>query len=121
MARKKNDYEQGMINSLSEGTEMSGDMKAAGDFRVAGKFKGQLSCDGKVVITNKAYVEGDISCAYLDVQGEMVGNVEVDALLTIGGEAHFTGNISTGRIAVEEGAVLAIDKCVMKDAKTKKK
>ncbi len=120
---KKGKKLNGAINSISEGSEMTGEIKAKGDFRLAGNFKGQLICEGKVVITEHATMEGDIKCSNLDLQGILTGDIEVDNLLSIGAKGIFTGNIKVGKIAVEEGAIFNAHKCVMQntDANTKKK
>ncbi len=123
MRKDKNKQQNGTINSISEGTEMTGEIKAIGDFRLAGTFKGQLECDGKVVITEHATMEGNVKCNNLDLYGFATGDIEVDNLLSIGAKGVFSGNIQVGRISVEEGATLNINKCVMQNinANNKKK
>ncbi len=123
MKKEKNKQQNGAINSISEGSEMSGEIKAVGDFRLAGSFKGQLESEGKVVITEHATMEGDIKCNDLDLHGTLTGDIEINNLLSIGTKGIFTGNIQVGKITVEEGATLNIHKCVMQNtnANTKKK
>ncbi len=121
--KKDKKQQNGAINSISEGSQMSGEIKAKGDFRLAGIFKGQLDCEGKVVITEHAIMEGNIKCDNLDLQGTFTGDIQVNGLLNIGCQSIFTGNIQVGKISVEEGATLNINKCVMQNtnANTKKK
>ncbi len=123
MKKDKKQQQNGAINSISEGSEMSGEIKAKNDFRLAGYFKGQLECEGKVVITEQATMEGDIKCNDLDLHGTLTGDIKVNNLLSIGAKGIFTGNIQVEKITVEEGATLNIHKCVMQntDAKPKKK
>ncbi len=123
MKKDKNKQQNGAINSIREGSEMIGEIKAVGDFRLAGSFKGQLECKGKVVITEHAVMEGDIRCDNLDLHGTLTGDIDVSELLSIGEKGVFSGNIKVTKIAVEEGATLNINKCVMQNtnANTKKK
>ncbi len=121
MKKDKNKQQNGAINSISEGSEMTGEIKAVGDFRLAGSFKGYLECAGKVVVTERAIMEGDIKCNNLDLHGTLTGDVDVSELLSIGEKGVFSGNIKVTKIAVEEGAILNINKCTMKDANAKPK
>jgi cytoskeletal protein CcmA (bactofilin family) len=66
------------------------------------------------VIGPAGSVTGDIKCKTADIEGRFNGRIEVDELLSIKAKATITGEVITGRLAVEPGAVFAAS-CTMRN------
>ena len=49
-------------------------------------------------------IKGNLTCADADVEGRVEGVLKVDGLLTLRSNANIEGEISTGKLQVEEGA-----------------
>ena len=86
------------------GTEIQGDIKSSGDFRVDGVIKGTIELKGKLVVGEKAVVEGDVICSNANIAGRVKGKVMVSELLSLQATCKVEGDIQTARLSVEPGA-----------------
>lgn len=96
------------LNSLVQGTTISGDITADSDIRIDGILKGTLECAAKVVIGPTGSIEGEIRCQNAVIEGRFKGDIYVDQLLQIKEKAEINGNISTGKILVQAGATFNV-------------
>jgi len=106
------------LNSLVQGTEVSGSIKADSDFRIDGKLIGDLTCTSKVIIGTSGKVEGEISCHNALIEGAFDGTLIVDDMLQIKQAALVTGDITYGQLEVEAGAAIN-GNCTMKSNSSK--
>lgn len=91
-------------NRILNGTEIQGDIKSSGDFRVDGVIKGTIELKGKLVVGEKAVVEGDVMCSNANIAGRVKGKVMVSELLSLQATCKVEGDIQTARLSVEPGA-----------------
>jgi cytoskeletal protein CcmA (bactofilin family) len=96
--------ETGSVNIIGAGTSIEGDVVSSGDIRIDGTLKGTLKTRGKLVVGPSGSVEGDVQCQNADVSGSVRGKITVTELLSLKGTAKLTGEISTGKLAIEPGA-----------------
>ncbi len=96
------------LNSLVQGTSISGDIVADSDIRIDGDLKGTLECAAKVVIGPTGSIEGEIRCQNAVIEGRFKGDIFVDQLLQVKEKAEINGNISTGKILVQAGATFNV-------------
>jgi len=92
------------INIMGPGTVVKGEISVNGDFRVDGTLIGNIHCKGKIVVGQTGRIEGEINCQSADFSGEVQATVKVNELLTLKETARFTGDIITGKLAIEPGA-----------------
>lgn len=92
------------INLISNGTEITGDIKSSGDIRIDGSLQGNLMTKGKVVIGPTGKVKGEICCKNLEVLGSIEGRLTVDHLLNLKASSRILGEIVTSRLSIEPGA-----------------
>ena len=97
------------LNSLVHGTIIEGQVNAKSDIRVDGVIKGSLVCSAKVIIGPTGYVEGQINCANAIIEGKFEGNLQVNDLLNVRKTAQINGEISTGKLIVEAGAIFNVN------------
>ncbi len=57
---KYNETDNNTINLISNGTDITGDVKSNGDIRIDGTLKGNLNTKGKVVIGPTGKVSGEV-------------------------------------------------------------
>lgn len=91
-------------NSIVEGTEIIGDIKALNDIRIDGFLKGNLDCKGRVILGVAGKIEGNIECANAIIEGSILGNISVKELLTIKEQANINGEIVTDKLFIHNGA-----------------
>ena len=92
------------INILGPGAFVKGEIQVNGDFRIDGTLNGAIQCKGKIVVGPTGKIEGVIQCQNADFSGEVTATVIVSELLTLKETARFSGDITTGKLAIEPGA-----------------
>jgi len=102
---KMNETENTTINLISNGTEITGDIRTQGDIRIDGMLIGNLATiKGKVVIGNTGKVKGEVVCKNSEVSGEIEGKINVSQLLTLKVSSRINGDIITNKLSIEPGA-----------------
>lgn len=101
---KNNDIEPAAINLISNGTDISGDIKSTGDIRIDGTLTGNLNTKGKVVIGVTGKVNGEVICKNSEVSGSVEGKIIVSQLLILKASSKITGDIATSKLSIEPGA-----------------
>ncbi|MCX6280973.1 MAG: polymer-forming cytoskeletal protein [Bacteroidetes bacterium] len=92
------------INIMGPGTVVKGEISVNGDFRVDGTLIGNIHCKGKMVVGQTGSIEGEIICQSADFSGNVKATVKVTELLTLKETARYSGDITTGKLAIEPGA-----------------
>ncbi len=98
----------GALNTLVEGTIIEGQVTAKSDIRVDGTIRGSLNCDGKVIIGPTGFIEGQINCDSAVIQGQFEGTLNVKDLLNVRQTSKINGEVTTGKLIVEAGAVFNV-------------
>jgi cytoskeletal protein CcmA (bactofilin family) len=101
---KYNETDNTTINLISNGTEITGDIKSNGDIRIDGSLTGNLSTKGKVVIGPTGKIKGEVFCRNSEVSGIVEGKISVGQLLNLKASSKILGDIATSKLAIEPGA-----------------
>ncbi len=101
---KYNETDNTTINLISNGTEITGDIKSNGDIRIDGSLTGNLNTKGKVVIGPTGKVNGEVYCKNSEVSGSIEGKISVGQLLNLKASSKITGDIITFKLSIEPGA-----------------
>ncbi len=101
----KETADTGSINLIGNGTVIEGDIKANGDIRIDGTLTGSVSTKGKLVVGPSGKIEGEVNCQNADISGNINGKVVVAELLSLKATAKVNGDITTGKLAIEPGAL----------------
>ncbi|MBO4741635.1 MAG: polymer-forming cytoskeletal protein [Bacteroidales bacterium] len=92
------------INTISQGTEIKGNVKASGDFRLDGTLEGSIILDGKLVVGEYGCVKGNVQCQNANIIGKVWGNVTAKELLCLHASALVNGDIVINKLSIEPGA-----------------
>ena len=111
---KYNETDNPAINLISNGTEITGDIKSNGDIRIDGILTGNLNTKGKVVIGQTGKIKGEINCKNSEVSGIIEGKITVGQLLNLKASSKINGDIITSKLSIEPGAVFS-GNCKMSD------
>jgi cytoskeletal protein CcmA (bactofilin family) len=111
---KNNETEPAAINLISNGTDITGDVKSSGDIRIDGSLSGNLNTKGKVVIGQTGKVNGEIICKNCEVSGIIEGKISVNQLLILKASSKILGDIVTSKLSIEPGAIFS-GNCKMSD------
>ena len=104
---KNNEIENTVINIISVGTHITGDIKTTGDIRIDGSLKGNLNTKGKIVIGSTGKVSGEIVCKNSEVSGIIEGRIVVGQLLILKASSKILGDIETSKLSIEPGAIFS--------------
>lgn len=94
-----------MYNALTNGSKIVGKIFADSDFRIDGEVEGTISCSGKVVIGQKGFLKGSITCINAEVVGTVEGDINVSETLSLRSTAVIKGDVRTKILMVEPNAV----------------
>jgi cytoskeletal protein CcmA (bactofilin family) len=95
---------EGSVNLIGAGTSIEGDISAGGDIRIDGTLKGTITTRGKLVVGPTGTIDGELNCLNADISGTVRGKVNVTEQLSLKSTAKLTGDIITGKLAIEPGA-----------------
>jgi cytoskeletal protein CcmA (bactofilin family) len=104
---KYNETDSTTINLISNGTDITGDIKSNGDIRIDGSLTGNLNTKGKVVIGPTGKVSGEVICKNSEVSGIIEGKITVGQLLSLKASSKINGDIATSKLSIEPGAVFS--------------
>ncbi|HEY5592315.1 MAG TPA: polymer-forming cytoskeletal protein [Paludibacter sp.] len=103
-----------MYNALTNGSKIVGKIFADSDFRIDGEVEGTITCSGKVVIGQKGFLKGSISCVNAEIIGTLEGDIVVSETLSLRSTSIINGEVKTKVLIVEPNAVFN-GTCSMRD------
>ncbi|HNP07421.1 MAG TPA: polymer-forming cytoskeletal protein [Cyclobacteriaceae bacterium] len=92
-------------NTIGKGTVLEGNIETYGNIRIEGKVIGNIKSKSKIALGNSSQVEGNIIAQNADLEGEVKGRIEISEMLILKATAVVHGDIITGKLVVEPGAV----------------
>ncbi|MDO8999233.1 MAG: polymer-forming cytoskeletal protein [Bacteroidota bacterium] len=104
---KNQNLDASSVNLIGNGTKIIGDINSAGDVRIDGTLTGNIVTTGKFVLGTNGVVDGNVTSGNADISGEIKGKVNVSEMLSLKASAKVSGDIITGKLAIEPGAVFS--------------
>ena len=92
-------------NTIGKGTVLEGNIETFGNIRIEGKVIGNIKSKSKIALGNSSNVQGNIIAQNADLEGEVKGRIEITEMLILKATAVVNGDIITGKLVVEPGAV----------------
>lgn len=92
-------------NTIGKGTLLEGNIETYGNIRIEGKVIGNIKSKSKIALGNSSNVQGNVTAQNADIEGEVKGKIEISEMLVLKATAVVHGDISTGKLVVEPGAV----------------
>lgn len=92
-------------NVIGKGTVLEGNIETHGNIRIEGKVIGNIKSKSKIALGNSSHVEGNIVAQNADIEGQVKGKLEISELLVLKATAVVNGDMATGKLVVEPGAV----------------
>ena len=92
---------------ISQGIKIKGEVTGSEDLFVDGQVEGRLSlANGSLTIGPNGNVKADVSAREVIVRGNLEGKVSGKDKVQLWSTAKVTGEVTTERLAIEEGALL---------------
>lgn len=98
--------ELSVINLISNGTTIHGNMSSNGDVRIDGQLNGNITAPGKVVTGASSEINGDLRIGSGKIGGKVFGNIYSTGTLEIESTAKVEGRIESNGLIIQEGANL---------------
>ncbi len=93
-----------MIGLLEPGIEMEGKMKfSTGLIRLNSQLKGEIACEGTIIVHDQGEVEADIHCRSLSIGGKVKGTVHAAERIEICEHGVVLGDIYTPCLIIHPG------------------
>ena len=80
--------------------------------RTDGTIEGNINSKGKVVVGPNGTVNGEIHCVNCEIHGTITGKIVVKELLSLKETSKIHGEIKSGKLSIEPGAVFS-GNCMM--------
>ena len=91
---------------IGEDVVIQGTISGTGHIVIQGRVKGNLEVHGDhITIGRNGRVEGEIKAREATISGRMDGKIAASASVHIARSADFRGEIKTGRISIDDGAI----------------
>ncbi|MGA2631559.1 MAG: polymer-forming cytoskeletal protein [Terriglobia bacterium] len=112
MFAKKGDRKRELIELLDDdwvgflepGVEIEGRLKiASGMMRINNHIKGEVLCEGMLVVSEQGEIEGDIQTKQISIGGKVKGSIHASESLEIKKAGIVLGDIYTPKLFVEPG------------------
>ena len=97
---------------IGSSVKVEGNFVGSGDVIVEGTVSGLLKTAKNLKVGEQAKIKADVEAENVFTSGEIRGNVKIKGKLEMKSSAKIFGNVETGVLSVEEGAILN-GKCVM--------
>lgn len=112
----KNEVRSGELSTiLGKGSEFEGKLKVEHTMRVDGKFVGDIVTTDTLIVGKEGSVNGNLKVKNLVVGGRVSGSAEVKEKIVLESKAEFHGDMKTGRLVIDEGAIFD-GRCSMKES-----
>lgn len=91
---------------LQEGAEIRGDVRTGKDMFLKGIIRGDVVCEGRMVIDRHGLVEGNVVCRELVMDGAITGDVQADDKTSLRANAVIKGFLQTSCLLIHPEAVV---------------
>ena len=92
----------GQASIIGSEMEIKGELTVNADIRIDGKLIGNIISSARVVLGSGGIIEGNIIAYRADINGKVSGNIHVKDLLNLKTEADVKGDITAGRLSMEQ-------------------
>jgi len=92
-------------NVIGKGTVLEGNIETYGNIRIEGRIHGNVKSKSKIALGHSSHIDGNIMAQNADVEGGVKGKIEISETLVLKATAVVQGDIITGKLVVEPGAV----------------
>ena len=101
----KNENQKEVTSYLGPNTHLEGECHASGDLHIDGRFKGEIICNGTVILGQTSQVSGIIKAEKIYVSGRFSGSLDVTNLIQVSQTGYVDGDIKGAQLVIQEGGI----------------
>lgn len=106
MRKREKDFAEISVSSvIGEKSVLEGDFRTGESTRVDGEIRGNVTCEGKLLIGPKGKINGNITSEGIMVSGEVLGDVTCKGRVEISSTGKIIGDIQASTLVIDENAV----------------
>ena len=106
MRKKEKDFSDIAVSSvIGEKSVLEGDFRAGESTRVDGEIRGNVTCEGKLLIGPKGKINGNVTSDGIMVSGEVIGDVTCKGRVEISSSGKIIGDIQASVLVIDENAI----------------
>lgn len=104
---KKHNYsnEYKNLSVLKDDTEFNGTMKFKNPVQLNGKYTGKIITESVLIVSENAYIEGEVRSGILILAGTVKGDVHAEEKIDILPSGKLYGNIATKKLRIADGVI----------------
>ncbi|RMG59551.1 MAG: polymer-forming cytoskeletal protein [Deltaproteobacteria bacterium] len=91
---------------IGEGTSFEGKLNFRGVVRIDGEVKGELTCDGTLIVGEPGVLRATVKTKDAVIRGTVEGDIVAEGKLELKNPCRVVGDIQAGLLSVEEGVTL---------------
>lgn len=91
---------------IAENSRIIGDIVTKDNLRISGQVEGNCTTSGKLIISEKADILGNLRGQTIDIYGKVNGDVIADNRIYLSSVSSLSGNCLCQTIKIDEGAFL---------------
>ena len=104
--KREKDYAKPANTFIDKGIILRAErLSGSESVRIDGLFIGDIDLDGYLQVGESGQIEGSLQTSYALIAGEVKGNVLCRSTIHLAATARVHGDIVTGRIIIDKGAV----------------
>ncbi len=96
----------GLTAFIDQGSEFEGKLSFKDTVRIDGRFHGEISSENTLIVGESGEIEAKIRSKTVAISGSVVGDVVATSKVVLHKTGRIDGNVETGSLVVEEGAVI---------------
>lgn len=96
---------ESLSSIIGSDASLEGALNLEGSLRIDGTFSGRLKCGGGVSVGKHGHVTGDIDAEEVILGGQVKGTILARRRIVFEGSSSFEGELATGALLINEGAV----------------
>lgn len=101
---QKKDIELNFDIIIGPSSMIKGDLESEGSIRIDGKVFGNITSQGNVIVSENAFVEGNIKCLNTEIYGHCKGDAHVKGKINLHHNSSLDGDIIAKSFSTKEGA-----------------
>jgi cytoskeletal protein CcmA (bactofilin family) len=95
------------VNLISKTTKIDGTIHTEADIRIDGELTGNIVTTARLIVGVSGKIKGEINCKSAEIEGSIDGKIKVAELLSLKSTANFIGELITGQLLIEPGAIFS--------------
>lgn len=97
------------LSIIGKGLTLKGEIVCHENLSVEGTIEGNITTEQQMSVGKNGRIKAEIKAHNVRIEGEVMGSIDADGKVEILTGGSFSGNLSSKKLVIQEGAVLQAD------------